>query len=79
MTNRRTPSHHPTAIVDSQMNWSEKRPVVHRSVDSHKEVMQMDPDLGDLTEELALVWQMEKDSQSVPSAHFHFDSGMFKG
>ena len=30
----------------------------------------MDPDLGDLTEELALVWQMEKDSQSVPSAHF---------
>ena len=37
----------------------------------------MDPDLGDLTEELALVWQMEKDSQSVPSAHFHFDSGMF--
>ncbi len=39
----------------------------------------MDPDLGDLTEELALVWQMEKDSQSVPSAHFHFDSGMFKG
>jgi len=39
----------------------------------------MDPDLGDLTEELALVWQMGRDSQSVPSAHFHFYSGMFKG
>jgi len=44
---------------------------------SHKEVMQMDPDLGDLTEELALVWQMGIDRQSVPSAHFLFDSGMF--
>jgi hypothetical protein len=41
--------------------------------------MQMDPDLGDLTEELVLAWQMGKDRQSVPSAHFHFDSGMFKG
>ena len=39
----------------------------------------MDPDLGDLTEELALIWQMGIDRQSVPSAHFHFDSGMFKG
>ena len=39
----------------------------------------MDPDLGDLTEELALVWQMRIDRQSVPSAPFHFYSGMFKG
>lgn len=37
----------------------------------------MDPDLGDLTEELALVWQMGIDRQSVPSAPFQFDSGMF--
>ncbi len=38
----------------------------------------MDPDLGDLTEELVLAWQMGKDRQSFPSAHFHFDSGMFE-